>query len=186
MNKKDIPNLISFIRILMVIPLAMMLWHEKYVESLLLFFIGGLSDGLDGFLARRYHWQSRLGTLLDPMGDKLMMLVSYVLLGWQHILPWWLVAIVIGRDFIIVFGSLLYRYLIGAETITPILSSKINTVCQIFLVLLVILEQIIFIPFEVIQTGIAIVLVTTLISGYGYISIWGSRAWQHFKTGSTL
>ncbi|MCK5721342.1 MAG: CDP-alcohol phosphatidyltransferase family protein, partial [Gammaproteobacteria bacterium] len=68
MNKKDIPNIISILRILLVVPLAYFLWAQDYLTALLLFLIGGLSDGLDGFLARRYHWETELGVILDPMG----------------------------------------------------------------------------------------------------------------------
>ena len=109
MKKRDIPNVISIFRIVLVVPIAYYLWYQYFFTVLLLFLIGGLSDGLDGFLARRYKWETELGVILDPMGDKLMMLTAYLLLGWHHLLAWWLVGLVIFRDLIIVLGTLLYR-----------------------------------------------------------------------------
>ena len=124
MNKKDIPNLISIMRIVLVVPLAYFLWHQNYLIALLLFLVGGLSDGLDGFLARRYKWETELGVMLDPMGDKLMMLTAYLLLGWHTLLPWWLVSLVLARDLIIVVGSLLYKKYIAEAQLKPLFISN--------------------------------------------------------------
>lgn len=181
MKKRDIPNLISILRIGLVLPIAYFLWYQNYSIALLLFLIGGLSDGLDGFLARRYQWETELGVILDPMGDKLMMLTSYLLLGWHNLLPWWLVALVILRDIVIVIGTLLYRQFIGSAKLNPLFISKLNTTCQIVLVLLIMLGQVINI-FPIIITGfIWLVAATTLLSGYAYINEWGRRAWSILK-----
>lgn len=181
MNKKNIPNVISFLRILLVAPIAYFLWNQNYLIALILFLIGGLSDGLDGFLARRYHWQSDLGILLDPMGDKLMMMTGYLLLGWHNLLPWWLVFLVISRDGIIVIGTLLYKKFIGEAELKPLFISKLNTVFQILLVLLTMLNQVIYLPSLIVDSFLWLVVVTTLLSGYAYINEWGRRAWKIFK-----
>ena len=70
LEKKDIPNIISFFRILLTIPVIWALLEQEFLLALVLFFIAGVSDGLDGYLAKHYHWQSRLGGLLDPLADK--------------------------------------------------------------------------------------------------------------------
>lgn len=181
MNKKNIPNVISFFRILLVAPIAYFLWNQNYLIALILFLIGGLSDGLDGFLARRYHWQSDLGILLDPMGDKLMMVTGYFLLGWHNLLPWWLVVLVISRDGIIVTGTLLYKKFIGEAELKPLIISKLNTVFQILLVLLTMLNQVIYLPSLIVDSFLWLVVVTTLLSGYAYINEWGRRAWNILK-----
>ena len=181
MKKRDIPNAISIIRIILVIPIAFCLWSQNYITALLLFLVGGLSDGLDGFLARRYHWETKLGVILDPMGDKLMMLTAYLLLGWYQLLPWWLVALVIGRDLIIVIGTLLYRRIIGEAKLKPLFISKLNTAVQIILVLIVMLSQVINIPSLVIDSLIWLVAVTTVLSGYAYINEWGRRSYRILK-----
>ncbi len=181
MNKKDIPNSISILRIILVVPIAYFLWHQNYSLALLFFLIGGLSDGLDGFLARRYHWESELGVMLDPLGDKLMMLTAYLLLGWHSLLVWWLVGLVIFRDLVIIIGTLLYRKLIGTEKFKPLFISKLNTVLQILLVLLVMFSQIVSLSPLIIDSLFWSVVATTLMSGYAYIHIWGSRAWRILK-----
>lgn len=181
MKKRDIPNIISIFRIGLVVPIAYYLWYQNYLIALVLFLIGGLSDGLDGFLARRYKWQTDLGVILDPMGDKLMMTASYILLGWHNVLPWWLVALVISRDLIIVTGTLLYKKIIGAAKLKPLFISKLNTVCQIVLVLISMLSQIITFPSIIVTSTLWIVVITTLLSGYAYINEWGRRAWHILK-----
>lgn len=183
MNKTHIPNLISFLRILLVVPIAFYLWQQNYLIALILFLLGGLSDGLDGFLARRYHWQTKLGVILDPMGDKLMLVTSYLLLGWHGLISWWLVSLIIVRDLIIVGGTFLYRHFIGEAELKPLLLSKINTVFQILLVLIVMLSQVMLYKqtsiFPIVVDGIKwLVIFTTVFSGYAYVNEWGKRAWR--------
>ena len=181
MKKRDIPNIISILRIVLVVPIAFYLWNQNYLTALLLFLIGGLSDGLDGFLARRYKWETDLGVILDPMGDKLMMLTAYLLLGWHHLLPWWLVGLVISRDLIIVFGTLLYRKFIGVAKLKALFISKLNTVFQILLVLSIMFAQVIELNVLIVDSLLWLVVVTTLMSGYAYINEWGRRAWHILK-----
>jgi len=177
-NKKHIPNLISVFRIILVMPIAYYLWTQNYLLALIFFFSGAVSDGLDGYLARRYKWESELGVILDPMGDKLMMVTSYMLLGWHTLLPWWLVALVILRDIVIVIGTLLYQKFIGTAQIKPLLVSKLNTVFQMLLVVIVMLAQVTPLPVIVITGILWLVVATTLMSGYAYINEWGRRAWR--------
>ena len=181
MNKKHIPNVISILRIVLVVPIGYFLWQQNYLTALFLFLIGGLSDGLDGFLARRYKWETELGVILDPMGDKLMMLTAYLLLGWHNLLAWWLVSLVIFRDLIIVLGTLLYRKFIGEAKLKPLFISKLNTACQILLVLLVMLSQVFNFNELIIDSIFWLVVVTTIMSGYAYINEWGRRAWHILK-----
>ena len=181
MNKRDIPNIISILRIVLVAPITYFLWHQNYLIALLLFLIGGLSDGLDGFLARRYKWETELGVILDPMGDKLMMLSAYLLLGWHYLLPWWLVSLVIFRDLIIVAGTLLYRQFIGDAKLKPLFISKLNTVFQILLVLIIMFSQVIKVDSLITDSLLWLVVVTTLMSGYAYMNKWGRRALKSLK-----
>ena len=184
-----IPNLISIIRILLVIPTVYLLWNKEYSYALLLFFVAGVSDGLDGFLARRFNWTTRLGSFLDPMGDKLLMTASYFMLGLLGHLPVWLVVIVIGRDLVIVLGALAYRLLVQDITMSPLLVSKINTAAQIFLVLLMLFHHSTLplaekIPFWLTQGSIYFVLITSLLSGLAYIVVWSKRAIDETRSGS--
>ena len=106
MRASEIPNIISILRILLVIPVIWLLLTDDFPSALWLFAIAGVSDALDGFLAKRYGWQSELGSLLDPLADKILLVSCYVVLGWLLLLPAWLVATVILRDVMIVVGAI--------------------------------------------------------------------------------
>ena len=181
---KYLPNIISVVRIILVAPTLYYLWQHYYTSALLLFFIAGISDGLDGFLARRFNWRTRLGTYLDPIGDKLLLVGCYFVLGMMAHLPLWLVSLVIGRDIIIVIGAALYRYAIKDASMEPLVISKINTVCQILLVV-ILLYSLADLPWAAIfpswleQVMVVIVTLTTIVSGVAYIQSW----WRRIVTG---
>lgn len=179
MNVRHIPNLISLLRILLVAPLALCLLSKNYTVALGVFLLAGFSDALDGYLARRFNWTSRLGALLDPLGDKLLMVTTYLLLGLQALIPMWLVLVVILRDVIIISGGLLYRFLVGEVVIKPIISSKLNMVLQVLLIFSLLLS-LSFYPLSqmLLQALMWLVLFSTLISGSCYIYQWGRRAWM--------
>lgn len=183
---KYLPNIISILRILLVIPTVNFLWHNEYGKALAVFFLAGFSDVLDGYLARRFGWITRLGSLLDPLGDKLLMTAIYFTLGLMGQLPVWLVALVIGRDIVIVSGALAYRYLVKEITMQHLIISKINTGAQILLVLILIYDLSTFpgaelVPAIAIPALIYFVAVTTLASGIAYIVIWSKRARNELK-----
>lgn len=176
---RHIPNLISILRILLVAPLAFCLLSKSYTISLGVFLLAGFSDVLDGYLARRFNWTSRLGALLDPLGDKLLMVTTYLILGLQAVIPMWLVLAVILRDVIIVSGGLLYRFLVGDVVIKPIISSKINMVLQVLLMFSLLLSLSLYsLPQMLLQILTWLVLFSTLISGSCYVYQWGRRAWM--------
>lgn len=166
-------------RILLVAPVVYALASQQYILALVLFAIAGISDALDGFLAKHFHWQSRLGSILDPIADKLLLVASFATLTWLGLLPVWLLWIVLVRDVIIVVGGLAYHYRFGQFELTPLWSSKINTTLQILLVFLVIVQQQWWSDLQVAVTvGIWLVLASVINSGAEYVLIWGRRAWQ--------
>jgi len=177
MQKKDIPNIISLFRVLLTIPVIWTLLEGRFELALILFFIAGVSDGLDGYLAKHYGWQSRLGGLLDPLADKALLVSAFLCLGGLGILPAWLVALVIFRDVLIVSGALVYSFQIEQLNAEPSLISKLNTVLQIVLVLVVVVHHGVFeLPAIVVQSMIWAVTVTTVLSGVAYVIEWGMRA----------
>lgn len=177
MKARDIPNIISILRILLVIPIMVLLAREQYLMVLLLFALAGFSDGLDGYLARRFDWRSRLGALLDPLGDKFLLVGVYLMLGWNGLLPGWLVALVIVRDVLIVGGALAYRKLCGELSMEPTLISKVNTLLQILLGLTVIAMAMLWpLPDWVLLWMIALVAISTVWSGVDYVLRWSLRA----------
>jgi cardiolipin synthase len=179
-----IPNAITVVRILLVAPTAWLLLEERYGAAFGLFLVAGLSDALDGQLAKRFGWQTPLGGLLDPLADKLLLVVSFVCLGWLGVLPRWLVGLVILRDLVIVTGAAVYHYRIAPVQAEPMLLSKANTVMQIVLVLLAVAHRAgAGFPAGMIDVSVWIVTATTVSSGIAYVAEWGRRAARYRGAG---
>lgn len=177
MKPEHIPNLISSLRFLLIAPAVWYLFQGQAAISLIIFLIAGASDGLDGLLARRYGWGSRLGSILDPLADKFMMASIYISLGWLGALPVWLVATVLGRDGLIIAGALGYHFAFGRYDMEPHLLSKLNTVLQIALVVFVLMSlSVLPLPELFLQILVWVVMLSTLLSGATYFSIWYGRA----------
>lgn len=178
MKASDLPNIITFFRFLLVIPVVLLLLNRRYGEALLVFALAGFSDALDGYLAKRYRWTSRLGALLDPLADKLMLVSGFVTLAWLGLIPPWLVGLVILRDVVIVTGAIVYNMRIEKLEAAPSVVSKLNTLAQILLVLAVIYSQAVK-PLPPLWMNVLIsgVLVSTLWSGLDYVWTWGRKAW---------
>lgn len=173
----QLPNLISVLRILLVAPVCWLMLTDRFQDALLLFVIAGLSDGLDGFLAKHFGWVTRLGAILDPLADKLLLTVSFVTLAWLDHLPWWLAVLVLARDLLIVAGGVLYHWLIGRFKLHPTLVSKFNTLLQILMVMLVLADLAWGgVPRWLIDACTYLLVVTLLLSGGDYVWTWGRRA----------
>jgi cardiolipin synthase len=174
---RHLPNLLSTLRILLVLPIVLMLAHHRWVGTLWLFLVAAVSDAVDGFLARRFGWQSELGGMLDPLADKLMMATVFVMLALLHCVPLWLTVMVLVRDGIIVLGALSYRMLFGPVAANPSLISKLNTLCQIvFIVAVIAGQRYPWPPAWVTLILGALVFVTLVISGVDYVLVYGARA----------
>lgn len=177
MRVSDLPNIISIVRILLVIPLVILLMQERYDWALAIFVAAALSDALDGYLARRNAWASPLGGILDPLGDKLLLVSTYICLALLELLPLWLAALVVLRDLVIVGGAAAFYLLIGRYEMAPTLASKLNTVIQVLLPVMVLVERtILSVPSLAISALIAAVTLTTLMSGGDYVWRWGTKA----------
>ena len=134
-----LPNLITALRVLLIGPAAWLLWQARYQEALVIVVVAGLSDWLDGLLARHYGWTSRFGAAMDPAADKLLMLTVIVVLTLQDHLPLWLAVLLIGRDVVITAGAGAYRLMFGDIQFQPSFISKTNTVLQIVVLSLILL-----------------------------------------------
>lgn len=176
MNMRHLPNLITGMRFLLVPPLVWLLLQQRYLEALGLFAVMGVSDGLDGFLAKRYNWGSVLGAYMDPLADKLMLICTYITLAWQSLLPVWLVVVIILRDMVILSGAVAYHFKTQKLEMAPSIASKVNTFFQIVLIVAVIFQQIIIIPVWLVWALIIMTLLTTFFSGIGYVVEWSRRA----------
>jgi cardiolipin synthase len=174
---RDLPNIISFLRLLAVMPIVYLLLEHEFGWALLLFAVAGLSDGLDGLLAKHYGWQSHLGGILDPLADKILLVACFLVLGALSLIPVWLVAAVVFRDLLIVGGAVLYNYRVEEVEAAPTLISKLNTVLQILLLVLVIMDAgVMPLPAWVIQALIWACLATVIVSGIQYVWIWSHKA----------
>jgi cardiolipin synthase len=179
---RHLPNLISSIRILLVLPIALTLWHKQFVTTLWLFAAAAGSDAVDGYLARRFGWQTELGGMLDPVADKLMLATVFIMFAVLGKVPWWLTAAVITRDCVIVLGAVSYRVLLGPVRARPSHISKLNTLIQILFVLAVIGAQgWAWPPSWVLVCLGALVFVTTIISGIDYVLVYGRQAFREAK-----
>lgn len=177
MTRRDIPNLITLLRLLLLAPFVYFLLDERFAAALLVFAVAGLSDGIDGYLARHYGWSTPLGAMLDPLADKLLMATAYLTLGWLELLPLWIVALVLGRDLIIITGALAYAHLVSRPEMAPTRISKFNTAVQIVFMCSVLLALAnIPIPRWWLTGGLALMVTTTLWSGIDYVWRWSSRA----------
>ncbi len=181
MIRQQIPNVITGMRILLVPLLAWLIMEHRYVETLLLFTLMGLSDGLDGYLAKHFNWTTRFGAFLDPLADKAMLICAFVTLGAQTLVPVWLVIAVVVRDIVIFTGAVAYHFTTHKLLIVPSQISKINTFMQILVVLFAILNQLVWVPQVLFQGLIVVTLATTIFSGIDYIMVWSKRAMEALR-----
>jgi cardiolipin synthase len=172
-----LPNAISVCRILIVAPVTWLIVAGDYASALLLFFVAGFSDALDGFLAKTFNWHSRLGALLDPAADKLLLTGSFAALWLAALVPAWLALLVILRDVVIVAGATFYNFLIRPVEGTPTAISKVNTALELAFVLAVLATAAYGWPGETLSTWLgAAVFVTVIVSGIDYVWTWSVKA----------
>lgn len=139
--QKHIPNVFTFFRLLATPLTYYFITQSKYTLAFACFAAAGVSDWVDGYLARRWNVQSKFGRFFDPIADKILMLMSFLTLCYLDKLPLWLVVIVIGRDFLILLSGLISFALKLPIHFSPIKSSKLNTFFQIILIGIILASQ---------------------------------------------
>ena len=179
MNLSWLPNAICVVRILLIVPLVAALFDGSYTTALVLIVVAGLSDGLDGFLARTFDWRTRLGSLLDPAADKLLVVSTFLSLTTLDLVPLGLTVIVVLRDVVIVGGALAYQRVARKLEGEPTLISRLNTACQLTFIVLTIMHAEWQQPAVIWLTLIgAMVVFTSITSGLTYVLIWSRRTRQ--------
>lgn len=172
-----IPNLITMFRIATVPVLIIALHGQHYDWAFLIFLISGISDGLDGFIAKRFDMASELGAILDPIADKALIFSSYLMLMLLGDLPFWLFLTVIFRDVLILGGSLLYVAINGQVKMAPSYPSKLNTFMQIFLVVAILAQKTFGFEYTTFtEYLIYATFITTIVSGAHYMWVWIVKA----------
>ena len=185
LSARQIPNIITLVRIVLVFPTTWLLWEARYVEGLILMSVAGASDALDGWLARRFQWGSRFGAAMDPVADKLLVAAMFIVFTWQGHIDLWLTVIVLTRDVLILAGAGTYRLLFEPIEFAPTFISKANTALQIVTVLLMLLSLCDFQEISVFAGNLAdpycfyILAVLGVSSGLDYAMTWIQRAWRH-------
>jgi len=172
----QIPNLLTLLRIAACPGLVLLLSGHRYDLALLVFLAAGITDGLDGYIAKRYNCVSSLGAILDPIADKLLIACAYIMLAVLQDIPFWLLIVVMFRDLVIVAGYLVLSMMGDEVPMKPTYVSKLNTFLQISLVISVLCGKAewLHIPF-VVQALVIGVLITTVTSGCQYVWAWGIK-----------
>jgi cardiolipin synthase len=169
----SIPNLITLARILLVPVVVWAIASDAMQIAFLLFLAAGLSDAVDGFLAKRFGMATELGAYLDPLADKAMIVSIYVALGIADAIPRWLVILVVSRDIMIVSAIILSWLLDKRVTLKPLTVSKLNTVAQIVLALFVLASRGYYFDGEPLLTVLmGLVAILTLLSIVFYLVEW--------------
>jgi cardiolipin synthase len=175
---RHLPNLICLVRLALIWPIATALYGHEYGLALALFVLAAVSDGLDGYLAKRFNWISELGKFLDPAADKLLLVTVFVESTWLGLVPWWVTAAAVARDAMIASGALVFRLWFGPLRGRPTLVSKINTAAQLLYLMAVMSSAAVaFPPRGVVQALALTVFATTVLSGIHYVQAFTVRAW---------
>lgn len=175
-----IPNFITLLRLALLPPFLYSIASGRTLLALLFFVVAGLSDGLDGYLARRLDMKSAFGAILDPIADKLLMMSSYIMLSIPtyearvHI-PTGLTIVVISRDFLLMLVGLLMILSTGIRDFPPTPIGKTNTVVQILTVLAVLCADVWPLPMPFVWVPFGATLASTLASGFQYIFVVARR-----------
>jgi cardiolipin synthase len=141
-----IPNFLTFLRIFLTPVLVWFLLDHKLNHALAVFFFAGVTDGLDGLIARLLNQKSRLGAYLDPLADKLLLVSSFILLAWLSKVPNWLVIITVSRDIMIVMGIMTLRFHEIPFEMKPFATSKATTLVQLLTVLSLLGSDLLLLP----------------------------------------
>lgn len=177
MNLRQLPNAITLLRVASVLPLTFAIDRGAHGLALGVACAAALSDALDGLLARRFGWQTALGSLLDPIADKVLLTGCFVALWSAGALPGWLLALVLGRDALIVAGALAYHRFVAPVTGDPTRIGKLTTALQLGFVLLHLLDRAgLGVPGAVLEASLVLVALATFASGVDYVVRWGMRA----------
>ena len=137
----SIPNLITGLRFILVVPISFCIYQSNDLLALILFVVAGLSDGLDGYLARRYGWFSKFGQFADPLADKCLILATLLAFAFSGKLPIWIVYMMLSRDGIILLGAMLHLLLFENKQALPNRWGKHYTGWTIALFIIVLIQS---------------------------------------------
>lgn len=173
----NLPNVISLARLCSVPIIIWLIINEQMTAAFWLVLAAGISDAVDGAIAKQFNMETVLGKYLDPIADKALLICTYIALGHEGYVPLWLVIGVVFRDVVIIGGAMSYHILTDSLTMRPIIISKINTAAQLVLAVEILASEGLGFDLDGYRSMmIATVAVTTLLSGASYIIIWTKKA----------
>jgi cardiolipin synthase len=168
-----IPNLITIARLIMVPLIVVMIGQERWGLAFALFAAAGVSDGVDGFIARRFNMRSEFGAYLDALADKALLVSIYITLSVTGVLPGWLAILVVSRDLMIISAILVSRLMERPLAIKPLFVSKLNTGAQIVFAALVLGTKAFTLDVPTLYaTGMVLVAGLTIVSAAAYLARW--------------
>ncbi len=172
-----LPNLITILRVLLIPVVAFLLLDHDYRLAFAVFLAAAVGDWLDGFLARRLNQISQLGAVLDPVADKMTMMITAMLLAAQGMLPIWLAVVIVMRDAIIVIGAVAYRFVVGHIEMAPTRLSKANTFLEFGVLVLVMAQagQLVAVSGWLLPLFV-LLFASVLVSGAHYVWLWRGKA----------
>ena len=175
-----VPNLLTVFRMVLIPVFVTLLFYQRFLLALLAFVVAGVTDGLDGLLARRFDQRSQLGTILDPIADKLMLVTAFVVLSMRSVfpqpvpshlpIPFWVTIAVISRDVFIVVGAAAINIMTGFRGFRPSWLGKFNTTVQIIAIAIIMLAA--SFPYGTgyyLPTLYAVVFALAVLSGGHYV-----------------
>ncbi len=172
-----VPNIISVTRLLVVPLVVFLALHDRMVAAFWLFVAAGISDAIDGFIAKKFNAGSVLGGFLDPLADKALLLALFVVGAHKDFFPDWLVILVVFRDALILSGAMLFHAITRSLSMNPLMISKANTAAQIALVALVLAGRGYGLDMDAVQVLLQyLVAATSVASGAAYLVKWSRLA----------
>jgi cardiolipin synthase (CMP-forming) len=179
-----VPNLITTIRIILTPVFIIYLLDDELDLALIVFAVCVVSDGADGFISRVFNQKSRLGTYLDPLADKILLVTAFITLAIRGFLPAWVTVLVISRDILILLG-ILVLFLNGLSiTIRPSVLSKISTCFQFLTIIAVLSKEILTLPPELYSYLFGATVMFTVSSGLHYMYFWFKIMSEGMETNS--
>ncbi|MFA5170973.1 MAG: CDP-alcohol phosphatidyltransferase family protein [Sulfuriferula sp.] len=176
----NLPNIISLLRLLLVPVVIYLLALSAYGYALAVFLLASVSDGVDGWIARHYHLQTKFGAMMDPVADKLIILSCLLMLTWQGLIPLWLALFMLVRDMVIVLGAFAYRRVTGHVEITPTFMGKTHIFLEFSLLCLVLANAAAIVSVTSwLPILFMLVSATAVLSGAQYVWIWSRRTARH-------
>ena len=157
-----IPNFLTIVRIALVYPILNNIYLGNFQISIIYFIIASVTDGLDGFIARKMNWKTELGTLLDPVADKILLSGSVFILWLNQFIPFYIFVIFISRDVAILLGAAIRMTIIESDTPTPNFLGKLTTTLQIIYIAIIFFKEILEIDLLLFALDVFIIFVTIL------------------------